>query len=164
MSDRVDTPPALSAVISFSDARRLNAYSTATRTAIGSVIASVNGIESRKNSVIDLPGKPAAHQIPEPSCDVLEQQERRERREGEHERSNVLLEDVSIDYFHESVWTVVRPRNFKHSTGLYGRARPVYSTRHPLDSRLDLGKPVARDAGGCAGRSAQPVRRLLPHL
>ena len=44
------TPLALSAVISFSAASRLNAYSVDTSTAIGSVMATVNGTESMKNS------------------------------------------------------------------------------------------------------------------
>ena len=45
------TPLALSAVISFSAARRLNAYSVRRPgSAIGSVMATVNGIDSMKNS------------------------------------------------------------------------------------------------------------------
>ena len=52
------TPLALSAVTSFSPARRLNAYSTATSTDIGTVSATVNGMESRKNSPITDQGSP----------------------------------------------------------------------------------------------------------
>ena len=83
-----------------------------------------------------LPRQSASHQIAELAGDVLKQQKRRERRQGEHERSDVLLEDVPVDYFHERyglACCVARSRNFKNSTGLYGRARPVYSTRQPLE-------------------------------
>jgi hypothetical protein len=61
MSERVEMPPALSAVISFSDAIRLNACSTATSTAMGSVMATVNGIESSMNSVM------TCHDSPRPT-------------------------------------------------------------------------------------------------
>ncbi len=60
------TPLALSAVISFSEARRENAYSTATSTAIGSVMATVKGIESRKNSRITRQSSPLPTRFP--SC------------------------------------------------------------------------------------------------
>ena len=52
------SPLALHAVISLSDARRLNAWSVATSTAIGSVIAIVNGSESAMNSAITVHGSP----------------------------------------------------------------------------------------------------------
>ena len=52
------TPLAFSAVISFSAASRLNAYSVATSTAIGSVSATVSGTDSTKNSAITSVGKP----------------------------------------------------------------------------------------------------------
>ena len=52
------TPLALSAVTSFSAASRLKAYSTATSTDIGTVSATVNGIDSRKNSPITDHGRP----------------------------------------------------------------------------------------------------------
>jgi hypothetical protein len=58
---RVEMPPALSAVISFSDAMRLNANRTATSTDIGSVIATVKGIDSSMNSVI------TCHDSPRPT-------------------------------------------------------------------------------------------------
>ena len=51
-------PLALNAVISFSDAIRLNACSVDTSTAIGSVIATVNGTESSMNSVMTSHGSP----------------------------------------------------------------------------------------------------------
>ena len=50
-----------------------------------------------------LPGEPASHKIPELSGDVLQQQERRERRQREHERPDVLLQDVLADYFHSRI-------------------------------------------------------------
>lgn len=52
------TPLALNAVISFSDAKRENACSVATSTAMGSVIASVNGTERSMNSAITDQGSP----------------------------------------------------------------------------------------------------------
>ena len=61
-------------MISFSDARRLKAYNAATSTDIGTVSASVNGIDRSMNS-LTLPGETAAHQIAEPPGDVLEQQQ-----------------------------------------------------------------------------------------
>ena len=54
----IDTPLALYAVISFSDASRLNACSVATRMAMGSVIATVNGTESAKNSAMTVQCSP----------------------------------------------------------------------------------------------------------
>ena len=52
------TPLAFSAVTSFSAARRLKAYSTATSTDIGSVSATVKGMDNRKNSPITDQGSP----------------------------------------------------------------------------------------------------------
>ena len=60
----IDTPLALYAVISFSDASRLKACSVATRMAIGSVIATVNGIESAKNSTMARTGSPLPTKSP----------------------------------------------------------------------------------------------------
>ena len=53
----IERPLALKAVISFSDAKRLKACSVETSTAIGSVIATVNGTESSKNSAITVHGR-----------------------------------------------------------------------------------------------------------
>src|SRR5258706_8425428 len=58
------TPLGFSTVISFSEARRLNAYSTATNTDIGIVSATVNGIESRKNWPITDHGSPLPTNCP----------------------------------------------------------------------------------------------------
>ena len=52
------TPLAFMAVISFSDARRLYAYSTATNTDMGTVSATVKGMESMKNSPMTGHGNP----------------------------------------------------------------------------------------------------------
>ena len=60
----IDTPLALSAVISLSDASRLKAYNTATSTAMGSVMATVNGMASRKNSAITDEGRPLPTRSP----------------------------------------------------------------------------------------------------
>ena len=51
-------PLALTAVISLSAANRLNACSVATSTAIGSVMAMVNGSDSTTNSKITSGGSP----------------------------------------------------------------------------------------------------------
>ncbi len=58
------TPLALSAVISLSAAIRLKAYSTATSTDIGIVIASVNGTDRPKNSAMTLAGSPLPTRLP----------------------------------------------------------------------------------------------------
>ena len=58
MSRRIDMPLALNATISFSDAMRLNACSVDTNTAIGSVIATVNGTDSSRNSAMTCQGSP----------------------------------------------------------------------------------------------------------
>src|SRR5687768_11845296 len=55
---RIPIPLAFIAVISFSAARRLKAYRTATSTAMGSVIATVNGTESIMNSAMTLASSP----------------------------------------------------------------------------------------------------------
>ena len=143
ISERAETPPALSAVISFSDARRLNAYSTATSTDIGSVIASVNGIDSRKNSVI------ICHESPRPTRSP----NRRamywsSRSDVSADRANTNGPICSFRTYRLIIFTrqsglVVRPRNFKRFTGLYGRVRPVYSTRRPPEF-----KPVIPRARG----------------
>ncbi len=52
------------AVISLSPASRLNAYSTATSTAIGSVIARMNGMDRAKTSMIVYQGRPLPTRSP----------------------------------------------------------------------------------------------------
>src|SRR5712691_9612629 len=52
------TPPACSAVISLSPASRVNTCSTATKTAIGSVTATMNGSESTNTSMMTPVGNP----------------------------------------------------------------------------------------------------------
>ncbi len=64
MRRRALTPLALNAVISFSAARREKACSVATSTAIGSVIASVKGIESERNSAMTVQGSPLPTRSP----------------------------------------------------------------------------------------------------
>ena len=58
ISDRTRTPLALNAVISCSAAMRPNAYSVATSTAMGRVMAMVNGSDSTKNFPIASQGSP----------------------------------------------------------------------------------------------------------
>ena len=58
------TPLALKAVISFSDAKREKACSVATSTAIGNVMATVNGIESIMNSPMTVHGSPLPTRSP----------------------------------------------------------------------------------------------------
>jgi hypothetical protein len=48
----------------------------------------------------DVPAEPLSYQIAEPLGDVVEQQQRRERREGEHERTDMLFQDILVDYLH----------------------------------------------------------------
>ena len=52
------TPLAFSAVTSFSDASRVYAYRTATRTDIGTVSATVKGMDSMKNCPMTFHGSP----------------------------------------------------------------------------------------------------------
>ena len=63
----------------------------------------MNGIDEQEKLSDHLPGQAASHEIPELSGDVLQQQERRERRQREHERPDVLLQDVLADYFHSRI-------------------------------------------------------------
>ena len=57
-------PPAFIAVISLSAPRRVKVWSTATSTAIGSVIATMNGIDSTNTSKITLHGRPLPTRLP----------------------------------------------------------------------------------------------------
>jgi hypothetical protein len=66
----------------------------------------------------------------------LKEHERRQGRERENERPDVLLEYVSTDYLHDGYRTGPTLRNFKRSTGLYGSAWPVYSTRRQLEFKV----------------------------
>ena len=58
MRARTRTPLALKAVISCSAAMRPNAWSVATSTAMGSVMAIVNGSDSTKNCAMAVQGSP----------------------------------------------------------------------------------------------------------
>jgi hypothetical protein len=59
-----EMPPARRAVTSLSAASRVEAYSTATSTAIGSVMATMKGIERAKTSTITPHGRPLPARSP----------------------------------------------------------------------------------------------------
>src|SRR5829696_1691568 len=134
ISDRADTPPAFSAVTSFSAASRENAYRTATSIAIGSVMATVKGIERRKNSPMVPQDRPRPTRSPNFLAMYCSS-----KRDVSADRANTNGPMCSFKTYLLIIFTknqtLVRTRNFKHSTGLYRTPRPVYSTLHPLDSR-----------------------------
>src|SRR5215510_10311504 len=100
ISARDEIPPALNAVISFSDARRLNAYNTATSTDIGTVIASVNGIDSRKNSVIVCQDSPFPTMSPKRRAMYW-----RSRRDVSAESANTNGPTCSLSTYREMIFT-----------------------------------------------------------
>src|SRR5690349_2745631 len=62
------------------------------------------GYGQKKELRDDLPMESLADQVPELSRDVLQQHQRREGRQREGERPEVLLEYVTADYFHVDSW------------------------------------------------------------
>ena len=92
-------------MISFSEASRLNAYKVETSTAIGIDSATVRGTDRPQEFGDDTPRQPLPDELAEPLRDVLQQQQRRQRRKGKDQRSDVLLEDVFVEYLHGVKYT-----------------------------------------------------------
>ena len=90
------------AVISLSAARWLKAYSTASSTAIGRVMATMNGMLSAKTSAMTVQGRPLPTSAPNFFAIWLSSMRLVSAVEREEERGRQLPEEVPTEQAHDS--------------------------------------------------------------
>jgi hypothetical protein len=73
----------------------------------------------------DSPGKPLSDEVSELFGDVVQQQERRERRQGEDEGPSVLSQDVLVDYLHARYLLAMRGLELASDPTVQGEAKPT---------------------------------------